>query len=324
MKHSLGPDLSIVICTRNRAGSLATTLDCLRRNEFNGVNIEVIVADNGSTDDTRQTVASFRDHLPLRYLYEPTRGTYGKSHALNCAIAAAGLGEIVAIIDDDISPHKDWVKGVIRLCHRWPGKDLFTGKTYVIWPDGTVPGWALNPAIQSWMFSAIDYGDLDKPLAEGRWFSGNHFWFRSRVLSGGRRFKDIWLTEPDFMLQLVQEGYQGVSGPDAVAGHRVQPELLQQATARARAVEVGRSFARLRLDPYRSNVNQAVLFKKYPLLARLFCLANGLRWQGLFLAAKLCSSADLRFVRSLVALERLSTYRELLRTASQMDEYRVS
>lgn len=43
------PALSIVMCTRNRAGSFAITLDCLSRNEREGIGFEVIVEDNASS-----------------------------------------------------------------------------------------------------------------------------------------------------------------------------------------------------------------------------------------------------------------------------------
>jgi len=316
-------DLSVIICTRNRADSLLVTLDCLTHNDQAGLDLEVVVVDNGSTDATRAVVDSFGARLPLRYLFEPTLGTFGKSHALNCAIASGGLGEIVAVIDDDISPQPDWLRGVISISKRWPDKDLFTGKTTIIWPSDKVPGWALQPLLHSWIFSAISYGDRDKPLAPGRWFSGNHFWFRSRVLAMGRRFKDIWLTEPDFMLQLAEEGYQGIAGPDAMVGHRIQPRLLSQDVARELAVKVGRCYAALRLQPYRSRVKQSVLFRKHPVCAHLFCLANGMRWQCLLILSRLSSSTDAGFVRSLVALERVNTYWALSRIARQMDEYRV-
>jgi hypothetical protein len=59
------------------------------------------------------------------------------------------------------------------------------------------------------------------------------------VLEGGRRFKDIWVTEPDFQLDLVERGFSGVAGRDAIAGRRVQPALLQRNVALIRARKTG-------------------------------------------------------------------------------------
>ena len=318
-----GKDISVIICTCNRAESLRITLDCLSRNDRDGLDFEVVVVDNNSTDDTRRVAESFRDRLPLKYLFEPRKGRYGKSHSLNRAIDAGGLGSLVAVIDDDISPRQDWLRGVQNISSRWPDQDVFTGSTLIFWPVDAVPGWALKPYIQGWIFSGGINVSNDQPLAEGRWFTGNHFWFRSRVLSGGRRFKDIWLTEPDFMLQLAEEGFGGVMGPDAVVGHRVQPGLLSKEHALRQAVKVGREYAEVRLRPCRSKVKQARLFRKHPLPARVFCIANGIRWKAMFVLLKPWSWSDNGFARSLVALERTTTYRHLLTVAGQMEAYRV-
>ena len=316
-------DISVVICTCNRAGSLKITLDCLCRNDRSGLDVQVVVVDNNSSDETRNVAESYRGRLPLRYLFEPAKGVYGKSHALNRAIDSGGLGSIVAVIDDDISPHEDWLKGVSSISGRWPDKDFFTGSTYVIWPIDDIPCWALNPVVRRRVFSAETVSRHDSLSYEGQWFLGGHFWFRSRVLSGGRRFKDVWMTEPDFMLQLTEDGFAGIMGPDAVAGHRIQPGLLSKSSACRQAVRLGRQTAEVRLRSYRGKVRSAFLFHKYPLLSRLYCIADGIRWHCVFLWSKYLSHSDEGFIRSLVALEHSSRYRQLLAIAGQMEEYSV-
>src|SRR5580698_11031557 len=215
-------DISVVICTRNRAASLHDTLTCLANADRTGLKIEIIVVNNGGVDDTPEVIHTFSDILPIRLLFEPRQGMYGKSHALNRALEEDGLGKIIAVLDDDMSPHRDWFRGVAALCRRWPDKDIFTGKSYVVWPTPPSPEVAESIALRTWMYSIIDEGKEDILLDTGRWYSGNHFWFRSRCLESGIRFDDIWLTEPKFMLDLEELGYGGVSGPDAVVGHRVQ------------------------------------------------------------------------------------------------------
>jgi hypothetical protein len=61
-------------------------------------------------------------------------------------------------------------------------RDIFTGNTYVIWPCDGVPHWAKKASLLGGMFSSVNIGNTDSPLEDGQWFSGNHFWFRSRVL----------------------------------------------------------------------------------------------------------------------------------------------
>jgi glycosyltransferase involved in cell wall biosynthesis len=314
------PDISVIICTRNRSSSLKTTLECLARADRDGLRAELIVVDNGSKDDTKNAAESFRSWIPTRYLYEPTLGAFGKSHALNRALDDGGLGKIVAVLDDDMSPCMDWFKGVTAICKRWPDKDIFTGSTYIIWPCDDVPAWARNAVVQRSIFSFLGFWTSDSPLQDGQWFGGNHFWFRSRVLEGGRRFKDKWLTEADFQFDLVEQGFHGVAGPDAVAGHRIQPALLQRNVAADRAKKLGEK-AWVCLQPYRKHVRQARLFHDHPLLARMFCLVDALRWRFLFLGSYLYPSKDWGFEHRLIALERMSLALEYLRVANRVEDY---
>jgi glycosyltransferase involved in cell wall biosynthesis len=58
---------------------------------------EVIVVDDGSTDDTRRQIAEFQNDTRLRYLYQENRGL---AAARNTGIRASH-GEYVALLDDD-------------------------------------------------------------------------------------------------------------------------------------------------------------------------------------------------------------------------------
>jgi glycosyltransferase involved in cell wall biosynthesis len=316
-------DISVVICTRNRAASLHETLTCLAAADRTGLEVEIVIVNNGGTDATPEVARVFGDRLHLRSLFEPQEGVFGKSHALNRALNEGRLGKIVAILDDDMSPHREWFQGVAALCRRWPDKDLFTGRSYVVWPAATPPAFAQSGSLRTWMYSVIDEGDEDKAIGNGRWFSGNHFWFRSRCLETGIRFDDIWLTEPKFMLDLAELGYGAISGPDAVAGHRIQECLLMESVIRERANKVGRSNADVRLRPYRHSVKHARFMSRHPLLGRLFCCARLVQSGFDWLRAKLHLSPAERFVAAVIAVERLAYNQELLRTAARVPEYRI-
>lgn len=324
---SLGPtrpDISVIVPTRNRAGSLKITLEGLALANRDGLRVEVIVVNNGGQDDTEDIVMSFSKRIPVRYLFEPALGTFGKSHALNRALDVGRLGEIIAVLDDDMSPHPDWFQGVCAICKRWPDKDIFTGYTYIIWPRDEVPTWAKRPKLQSWLFSAGYVPESDSELKDGRWFLGGHFWLRARVLDTGHRFKDIWVTEPDFQLDLVELGFSGVSGRDAMAGHRVQPSLLERDVALKRAKKTGLCGAWLRLQPYRKNMKQARLLHAHPWLGRLFCVFNHLRWRVLYLISYLFSWNANGFELRLMATERMAIYLEMFRAANQLEAYSFS
>ncbi|HXP94347.1 MAG TPA: glycosyltransferase [Candidatus Binatia bacterium] len=89
--------ISIIIATRDRASYLLRALDSLER-QIDAPPFEVIVVDNGSTDETPQIARAAAGRFALTYLHEaePNRGA-----ARNRGLARAG-GELIAFIDDDV------------------------------------------------------------------------------------------------------------------------------------------------------------------------------------------------------------------------------
>ena len=316
-------DISVIICTRDRPESLRETLVCLAAADCDALRVHVVVVDNAGTQPLEGVLREFESQLSIEMLVEPTFGVYGKSHALNRALDEGRLGPIVAVLDDDMTPHAGWFRGIEALCRRWPDVDLFTGRSYVAWPDGAPAELVENGTLGTWMYSIIDNGPRDAPIESGRWFSGNHFWFRSRCLASGVRFDDVWLTEPKFMLDLVERGYAAVSGPDAVCGHRVQPRLLDRAVIRKRAVLVGRSNAEVRLVPPRRTVKHAALLHNRPITGRLWAAARLTQAVLRCAWSQLDRSAGRRFVARMIALEQVVYYSSVLRIATRMPEYAV-
>ena len=99
------PDASVVIATRNRAGLLRGCLEHLNAQSAAG-RFEVVVVDNGSTDETPAVVAAAaRAGLAIRLILvaEPNRGK-----ARNAGIAASG-GATILFCDDDTLPPRGWV-----------------------------------------------------------------------------------------------------------------------------------------------------------------------------------------------------------------------
>jgi len=101
------PSVSIIVCSRNRAAILARTLADLGRNSIPAGGAELIVVDNGSTDDTAQVVENARlTNFEVRLLKEPRPGV---SHARNTGLAGA-RGGIILFTDDDIHPAENWAE----------------------------------------------------------------------------------------------------------------------------------------------------------------------------------------------------------------------
>ena len=88
--------VSVVVPAFNQAAYLAQALSSALNQTFN--DLEVIVVDDGSTDETRQVCESFGDPR-LRYIYQSNDRTMGIG-ARNLAILKS-RGEWIAVLDQD-------------------------------------------------------------------------------------------------------------------------------------------------------------------------------------------------------------------------------
>lgn len=117
-------DITVAICTWNRADSLAATLhSCARLLAPPWLHWELLVIDNNSTDSTPAVVDRFADRLPIRRLFEPAQGL---SHARNRAVAEAA-GTLVLWTDDDVEVDAGWLAAYADALRRFPDAAFFGG-----------------------------------------------------------------------------------------------------------------------------------------------------------------------------------------------------
>ncbi len=102
-------EISIAITSCNRATSLARTLEALAVQDFPPGDFEVIVADNGSTDDTRDVCGAYGKKIDnFTYIYDNRPGQLvGWHRSLNIM-----QGEVACFIDDDVRPAITWLSSL--------------------------------------------------------------------------------------------------------------------------------------------------------------------------------------------------------------------
>ncbi|MDH3644595.1 MAG: glycosyltransferase [Gammaproteobacteria bacterium] len=103
---------SVIVCVHNRPAALATCLSSLVSQLSQSR--ELVVVDDGSTEDVRQVVTSLRNrHTTLAITFLRHREQRGVSAARNTGIAAT-RGDIIAFLDSDCRAAPDWLDNLVH------------------------------------------------------------------------------------------------------------------------------------------------------------------------------------------------------------------
>ncbi|ALP54075.1 hypothetical protein Tel_13560 [Candidatus Tenderia electrophaga] len=147
-------DFTVIICTYNRSGNLPVCLDHLARQEgVEGLDWEVLVVDNNSSDDTRQVVERLAETLPIRIRYS-FEAEQGLNNARNHGVNDSG-GKYFCYVDDDILVKSDWLAALYEALEQ-NDADAVGGRIHLD-PDIKLPPW-VTPEV--WGFLGYqDYGE---------------------------------------------------------------------------------------------------------------------------------------------------------------------
>lgn len=102
--------VSVITPCYNSARTIEKTLECIQNQTY--ANIEYIIIDGGSTDDTLKIIDSHREYLPERFtlISEHDNGIYD---AMNKGIRLA-QGQLIGIINSDDWYEADTIEQVVR------------------------------------------------------------------------------------------------------------------------------------------------------------------------------------------------------------------
>lgn len=123
--------ISVIIPTYNRAHTLPRSLGSLLKQTLSRSQFDVIIVDDGSTDDTEAVLATYEGVLPLTVINQRHAGV---SAARNAGIQASD-SEIIVFFDDDARAEPDWLELILKIMQQ---EDIITGRVEPlcenIWP----------------------------------------------------------------------------------------------------------------------------------------------------------------------------------------------
>jgi GT2 family glycosyltransferase len=207
------PDAAIVIPTRNGARTLRETLDSLTAQQTDRA-VEIVLADNGSTDGTRalfETVAAQRPDWPMRVVDASARA--GKPFALNTAIRAGAATKIITFDSDDVAA-QGWLDAMLRALDR---------HAFV---HGVQEWRLLNPAwaVETRPADPVDWRYWRPPFS--KLAAGCVQGFRREVFDAVGGFDETFSNLDDlrFCIEADAKGYDLVCVPEAVIHYRLRAD----------------------------------------------------------------------------------------------------
>lgn len=224
--------ISAIICTLNRAAYLQKAVQSLVEQTLPQEQYEIIVVDNGSTDNTESTVEDFRHFENLHYIYEPIMGL---SQARNTGWQNA-QGEYVAYMDDDAIATPEWLQRIIQAFDNMqPSPGSVGGRVIPIW-EVERPAWL--PTELERALSIVDWSEKPTFLTEDYQFlAGTNVAYPREILERvggfstnlGRKASGLLSSEEILLKRQLERHNLGIYyDPDISVYHHIPAERLSK------------------------------------------------------------------------------------------------
>jgi glucosyl-dolichyl phosphate glucuronosyltransferase len=141
------PSISIIIPTYNRALLLSLTVDSFLAQNYPKDKVEIILANNNSTDNTREIIDSYcAKHTQIRSVPESRQGVH---YARNSA-AEQARGDLLYFTDDDMIADPNLLQEIVRPFGMDEKVATVTGKVLPKW-EVPPPQWILDFCVNRWL-----------------------------------------------------------------------------------------------------------------------------------------------------------------------------
>jgi glycosyltransferase involved in cell wall biosynthesis len=305
MSAAATPRLSVIVATLDRARYLRECLDGLLTQTAAADQYEVIVVDNGSTDETPAIVKQYCERAPnFSYLREERTGL---SVARNAGVRAS-RADIVAFTDDDAVPELSWVERIVARFESLGSEvAVLGGEVRPIW-GAPRPEWLSDELLRP-LSAGLLWSPTARVLRGDEWLVEVNIAYRKAVLLEfggfaeqlGRVGDTLMSGEGCINLLLIRAGRQLFYDPEIVVGHHIPASRLTRGWFRRRFFWQGVSMNRV--AQYVEQVSAAMKLPD-PQYAR--------RWEEIEVPSSAAAWADLfedrtetPFVKQVFHLEQL-------------------
>ncbi|WP_138432117.1 glycosyltransferase [Fodinibius saliphilus] len=248
---SSNPTVSFIICTYNRQEYLDDTLESLVSEKFPQTQIELLIVDNNSKDNTPAVVQKYqqltaKDGKPIRYIKERNQGL---SHARNRGIAESKAPYIV-FLDDDIRATSSLIPAWVSFFESNPEAVAAGGKIHVQFDDPR-PSWMSHFLLP--LLGYHDLGDSLKTYPKTKYPFGGNMGFKKNIFEQvatfnielGRKGESLNAGEEKELFRRIREQSNDIYYlPDAFLYHRVNKSRLTVDYIRKQALGLGKSMHR--------------------------------------------------------------------------------
>lgn len=232
--------LSVIICSRNRAHEIVNCLPGIATQAKQFPDVEVIVVDNGSTDNTKEVVSENSTSLnyPFRYVYE---GIPGLTQARNRGRQEA-KGKVLAYLDDDTLLKPNWIEKVRQ--HFLDEKSDCLGGKVSIDLGGQMP-FPFDESMM-WFFMASTMGEQPRMLHHPEHPIGCNMAFTTKVfdaIDGFNTNLKLYGDETDFFRRVFEKGFTVYYDPSVEVSQFIPAERLTMNELKEKSYKWGKGSA---------------------------------------------------------------------------------
>ncbi|WP_114327626.1 glycosyltransferase [Candidatus Colwellia aromaticivorans] len=237
-------DISVLIASYNGEKTLPITLQSFVDADTKGLDWELLICLNNSTDNSEQVIDEYADKLPIKIFHEKLQGTSPSFNRLmdNCQ------GDLIAFTADDVIVSPNWLKKGISLTKEKPEYQVFGGRIKAYYGEHE------QPWLKDFEYDHVAYANTPAKFTYGEVGPGTIFGacliVRREIIDTGIRYdvnigpngkNYIMGNETDYLTRVAAQGYKFWFNQDFTLQHIIAKFQMEFSWLEKRAFRYGLS-----------------------------------------------------------------------------------